>query len=44
LIRRDPIETKINHERWLVSYSDFITLLFAFFLVMYSLCKVKKEK
>ncbi|MBI3603503.1 MAG: OmpA family protein [Nitrospirae bacterium] len=25
-----------NHERWLVSYADFITLLFAFFVVMYS--------
>ncbi|MBV1776053.1 flagellar motor protein MotD [Burkholderiaceae bacterium DAT-1] len=26
-----------NHERWLVSYADFITLLFAFFVVMYAL-------
>lgn len=26
-----------NHERWLVSYADFVTLLFAFFLVMYSI-------
>ena len=26
-----------NHERWLVSYADFITLLFAFFVVMYSI-------
>ena len=25
-----------NHERWLVSYADFITLLFAFFVVMYA--------
>lgn len=44
MIRRDPIETKINHERWLVSYSDFITLLFAFFLVMYSVSQVNEEK
>lgn len=26
-----------NHERWLVSYADFITLLFAFFVVMYAI-------
>jgi chemotaxis protein MotB len=26
-----------NHERWLISYADFITLLFAFFVVMYAL-------
>lgn len=25
-----------SHERWLVSYADFITLLFAFFVMMYS--------
>lgn len=25
-----------NHERWLVSYADFITLLFAFFVMMYA--------
>ena len=26
----------VNHDRWLVSYADFITLLFAFFVVMYA--------
>lgn len=33
-----------NHERWLVSYADFITLLFAFFVVMYSLSSVNEGK
>ena len=33
-----------NHERWLVSYADFITLLFAFFVVMYSSSQVDKRK
>jgi chemotaxis protein MotB len=31
-----------NHERWLVSYSDFITLLFAFFVVMYAISSVNE--
>ena len=33
-----------NHERWLVSYADFMTLLFAFFVVMYSVSKVDNKK
>jgi chemotaxis protein MotB len=33
-----------NHERWLVSYADFITLLFAFFVVMYSVSAVNVGK
>lgn len=33
-----------NHERWLVSYADFITLLFAFFVVMYSLSPINEGK
>ncbi|MDR2881468.1 MAG: flagellar motor protein MotD [Azoarcus sp.] len=33
-----------NTERWLVSYADFITLLFAFFVVMYSLSSVNEGK
>ena len=33
-----------NHERWLVSYADFITLLFAFFVVMYSMSIVDHKK
>lgn len=33
-----------NKERWLVSYADFITLLFAFFVVMYSISSVNEGK
>jgi chemotaxis protein MotB len=33
-----------NHERWLVSYSDFMTLMFAFFVVMYASSQVDKAK
>jgi chemotaxis protein MotB len=33
-----------NHERWLVSYADFMTLLFAFFVVLYSSSQVDKTK
>ncbi len=40
--RRD--EEHPNHERWLVSYADFITLLFAFFVVMYSISSVNDGK
>lgn len=42
--RRRPAELHINHERWLVSYADFITLLFAFFVVMYSISQVSESK
>ena len=33
-----------NKERWLISYADFITLLFAFFVVMYSVSSVNEGK
>lgn len=34
--RRRPVEAAPSHERWLVSYSDFITLLFSFFVVLFA--------
>jgi len=34
----------VNHERWLVSYADFITLLFAFFVVMFAVSKTDSDK
>lgn len=42
--RRKRIEEPENHDRWLVSYADFITLLFAFFVVMYSISSVNEGK
>ncbi|MBE9532460.1 MAG: OmpA family protein [Proteobacteria bacterium] len=42
--RRKVVEETENHERWFVSYADFITLLFAFFTVMYALSTVNEQK
>jgi len=42
--RRRQEEEHENHERWLVSYADFITLLFAFFVVMYAISSVNEGK
>jgi chemotaxis protein MotB len=44
MARKQKHEEHENHERWLVSYADFITLLFAFFVVMYSLSSVNEGK
>ena len=44
MARRKRPEEHDNHERWLVSYADFITLLFAFFVVMYALSTVNEGK
>src|SRR5579885_860684 len=42
--RRRRSHGHANHERWLVSYADFITLLFAFFVVLYASSQVDKRK
>src|SRR4051812_33444798 len=42
--RQQAHEEQENHERWLVSYADFITLLFAFFVVMYATSNNNQEK
>ena len=34
----------VSHERWLVSYADFLTLMLAFFVVMYSISQVNESK
>ena len=44
MARKRKVEEHENHERWLVSYADFITLLFAFFVVMYSISSVNEGK
>lgn len=44
MARKQKHEEHENLERWLVSYADFITLLFAFFVVMYSISQVSEGK
>lgn len=44
MIRRKRSQKHPNHERWLVSYADFITLLFAFFVVLYASAQVDQRK
>jgi chemotaxis protein MotB len=41
---RKPSISPENHDRWLVSYADFITLLFAFFVVMFASTQADKSK
>ena len=31
-------------DRWLISYADFITLLFAFFVVLYAISSINEQK
>lgn len=42
--RKKHEEEHESHERWLVSYSDFMTLLLAFFVVMYALSSINEGK
>ena len=42
--RKRVEEESDNHDRWLVSYADFMTLLFAFFVVMYAISSVNVGK
>jgi chemotaxis protein MotB len=44
MARKKPHEEHENLERWLVSYADFITLLFAFFVVMYAISSINEGK
>ena len=42
--RKHKKHEHVNHERWLVSYADFITLLFAFFVVLFASGQSDKKK
>jgi len=42
--RRRRDKSHLNHERWLVSYADFITLMFAFFVVLFATSQADKRK
>ncbi|OGS98780.1 MAG: flagellar motor protein MotD [Gallionellales bacterium RIFCSPLOWO2_12_FULL_59_22] len=44
MARRRKREEHDNRDRWLISYADFVTLLFAFFVVMYAISSVNEEK
>lgn len=44
MARKKKHEEHVNHERWLVSYADFITLLFAFFTTLYAISTVDQKK
>ena len=44
MARKKKHPEHVNHERWLISYADFITLLFAFFVVMFAVSKVDSNK
>lgn len=41
--RRRP-ETDLKTDRWMISWADFVTLLLAFFVVMYALSSVNEDK
>jgi chemotaxis protein MotB len=42
--RRKVHQAHANHERWVISYADFITLLFAFFVVMFATANADQGK
>ncbi|WP_368784381.1 flagellar motor protein MotB, partial [Acinetobacter baumannii] len=42
--RKQRHEEHVNLERWLVSYADFVTLLFIVFLILFSMSAVDAQK
>jgi chemotaxis protein MotB len=43
-VKRKKRQGRVSHERWLVSYADFITLLFAFFVVLFATGQSDRRK
>jgi len=43
-MRPHGLRGRVGHDRWLVSYADFITLLFAFFVVLYAFARADQKK
>ena len=43
-MRSRVLRGRVGHDRWLVSYADFITLLFAFFVVLYAFARADQKK
>lgn len=43
-MRKKKVDPPENHERWLISYADFMTLLFALFVVLYSFAMSDKNE
>jgi chemotaxis protein MotB len=43
-MKRRRRSSPVNHDRWLVSYADFVTLLFAFFVVLYATAQVDRQR
>lgn len=42
--RREPEEEHANHERWLITYSDLITLLMVLFIVLFAISQVDEKR
>jgi chemotaxis protein MotB len=43
-MKRKKQQSRVSHDRWLVSYADFITLLFAFFVVLFATGQSDRRK
>ena len=44
MARRHIEEEPENHERWLISYADMVTLLFALFVLLFAISQVNQKK
>jgi chemotaxis protein MotB len=44
MARKKKHEEHVNHERWLITYADLITLLLVFFIIMYAMSKIDVSK